>query len=76
MTGIPDKREEWFGTVRQILGQAKEADDAPMIALLEAVVKLLMGDPVEAIQPELAELEGPHAAAWARIVEGMRGGGD
>ena len=73
MTDVPDKREEWLGTVQQLLGQAREHKDTPMIALLEAVVRLLMGDPVEEIEPEL---EGPHAAAWARIVEGVRGGRD
>jgi hypothetical protein len=43
-----------------------------MLALLRAVIRLLVGDPVERIRPAL---EGAHAACWSRIVEGLEGEG-
>ena len=71
MTEQPDKRGEWFKAVQGLQGQARENKDEPTVALLEAVAKLLMGDPVASLDPKL---EGRQAECWARIVEGVSKG--
>jgi hypothetical protein len=68
MTDRPDRREEWFGVVQGIQAQAEEHDFAPMVALLDAITRLLMGESPNEIAPKL---EGPYAACWERIVEAL-----
>jgi tetratricopeptide (TPR) repeat protein len=68
MTEHKSRREEWFDAMQQLKTQAQGYKDAPMVALAEAVIKLLQGDAIESIQPEL---EGSCAACWDRIVQGI-----
>jgi hypothetical protein len=68
MTDRPDRREEWFGVVQGIQAQAEEHDFAPMVALLDAITRLLMGESPNEIAPRL---EGPYAACWERIEEAL-----
>jgi hypothetical protein len=68
MTDRPDRREEWFEVVQGIQAQAEEHDVAPMVALLDAITRLLMGESSDEVAPGL---EGPYAACWERIVGGV-----
>jgi hypothetical protein len=68
MTNRPDRREEWSGVVQEIQAQAEEHDVAPMVALLDAITRLLMGESPDEIAPKL---EGPYTACWERIVEAL-----
>ena len=68
MTRAPKKREQWFATIREIQARAQEVNDRPMLVLLDAVTKLLLGDPLDALAPQL---EGEHAACWEHIVQGL-----
>jgi hypothetical protein len=66
MIGQPDKRKDWFGVLQKIRAGRNSSQ---MNTLLDSVMKLLLGDSLDSLQPDLT---GPHAACWARIVEGIR----
>jgi hypothetical protein len=68
MTIVPKKRKQWFATVRQIRARASEVNDEPMLALMDAVSKLLLDDALDSLSPQL---EGAHAACWVRIIQGI-----
>ncbi len=69
MTERKDRHEEWLRAVKQLKTQAQGYGDVPMVALAEAVIRLLQGEPVESIK---LELEGPHAACWDQIMAGIK----
>ncbi|GAB4480834.1 MAG: hypothetical protein Kow00124_27950 [Anaerolineae bacterium] len=69
LTLQPDKLDDWLATVTQIRAEALEMGDASMVGLLDAVERLLRGEPFEAIQPALGEV---YAAGWDQIGEGLR----
>ncbi len=68
LTTASEQREAWFKNVRKVRAQAAQHNDAPMVALLDAVTKLLLGDDPADIAPQL---EGPYKACWERIVAGV-----
>lgn len=66
MIAQPDKRKDWFGVLQKLRAGRNPAQ---MNLLIDSVMKLLLGDSLDSLQPELT---GPHAACWARIVEGIK----
>ena len=72
MTRDQGDKAKWWNAVRDMRLQADEAGDQQMVALMDAISRLLLGDRPANIS---VDLEGPYAACWARIVEGIRGGG-
>lgn len=72
LTEKPGERERWAEVVGQSRVRAAELDDAPMLALLRAISRLLEGEPPDLIAPEL---DGEHAACWAQITAAL-GSGD
>jgi hypothetical protein len=69
MTEVPEKREEWWGTLGQLQTQARQQGDAGFAAFLGAVRQVVEGaDPARVS----VELEEPFAEAWRRLVEGLQ----
>ncbi len=68
MTSHPEHREEWFNTLRGLQSEAQARKNAPMAALVGAIIKLLLGDKPEAIHPQL---EGEYAACWDAIIKNL-----
>jgi CHAT domain-containing protein/tetratricopeptide (TPR) repeat protein len=69
MTAVPERKGEWFDSVRQLATQAQQAGDQNAEMLLDAISKLVMEEKPENI-PQL-NMEGPHASCWQRILEGL-----
>ncbi len=69
LTAQPDKRDDWLDTVNQLRAEALEMGDTGMAGLLDAVERLLHGEPFEGIQPALEEV---YAAGWEQIGAGLR----
>lgn len=70
MTAEPDMRDDWRQKVLLMQADARAHDDAPLLALTTAILRLLKGDPFTEIAPDLS---GPHAAVWEQIVEALTG---
>jgi hypothetical protein len=68
LTLAPKRREQWIENIWELQGRAREVGDAPMLALLGAVERLLQGEPPDSATPAVS---GPHADCWARIVAGL-----
>ncbi len=66
LEGLPAPRAAWMEHVRQVRTQAEDLGDRPLAALMEAILRLLEGDPPTAINPPL---EGPYLACWQQIVD-------
>lgn len=64
LTGRARERDAWREAVNLSRVHAAERDDAPMLALLQGIGRLLAGDPAGAVEPPPP---GPHRTAWARI---------
>ncbi len=71
LTTRPEERARWAEAVHLSRVRAAELDDQPMLTLLRAVSRLLEGEAPAAIAPDL---EGEHAACWARIVAALSEG--
>ncbi len=66
LEGLPGPRAAWLEHVRQVRRQAEDLGDRSLAALMEAITRLLEGDPPATINPPL---EGPYLACWREIVE-------
>jgi len=69
LTAVPEKRGEWLAGVRELREEARQREDTGMIALLDAIERLLEGAAYASIRPAL---QGAYAAAWAQIGERLR----
>jgi len=73
MTEVPEKREEWWGALGQLLAQARQQGDAGFAAFLGVVQQVVEGaDPARVS----VELEEPFAEAWRRLVGGLQRTGE
>ncbi len=66
MVKQPEKRKDWFGVLQKIRAGRNPAQ---MNLLLDSVMKLLLGDSLDSLQPRLT---GRYAVCWNRIVEGIK----
>lgn len=66
MTTLPTRRNDWREVVRQL---QEHTPHTPTVELLTAVLRLLDGEAINAINPAL---ESTQAAYWDRIVAGIR----
>jgi hypothetical protein len=66
LTDREEERDNWAETVRLSRVRAAELDDQPMLDLLRAISRLLLGDPPDTIA---VKLDGEHAACWQRILD-------
>ena len=72
MLNETERRAEWLQTVRRLQRDARREGDAPLVALLSAVMKLLGGKPAGEIRPQ--GLDAAHRAVWEQIVAALGDG--
>lgn len=66
LEGLPVPRAAWMEHVRRVRVQAEDLGDRSLVTLMDAILRLLEGDPPAAINPPL---EGPYLACWQQIVD-------
>ena len=68
LTVLPTKKAQWVETIQQGRAQAQAARESPLVALLDAITRLLEGDKPGPTPPGL---DGAYASCWQNIVEGI-----
>jgi hypothetical protein len=64
LTAEPDMLSDWRDHVVLLQADARAHDDGPLLALTTAILRLLKGESIADVSPDLS---GPHAAVWEQI---------
>ncbi len=70
LTAAPEQKLDWLASVQALLDAAKSLGETEMAALLDAIRRVLEGEPPEKIEPDVT---GDYRRVWRRIRRALAG---
>ncbi|HOA23981.1 MAG TPA: hypothetical protein PKI52_08220, partial [Aggregatilineales bacterium] len=70
LTAAPEQKEDWLTSVQELHEAANSLGEAEMAALLDAIRRVLEGEPPEKVEPNVT---GDYRWAWKRITRSLAG---
>ena len=70
LTAAPEQKLDWLASVQALLDAAKSLGETEMAALLDAIRRVLEGEPPEKVEPNVT---GDYRWAWKRITRSLAG---